>query len=105
MIGLMTVALLLMLDGCAELTSTTTELRNAGATNEVKVTTRVHVSTLFDSQSQLTKFENRGSVTQSNQWASGTRMGQLTQESATTTNFNALVGEIVGAAVSAAKKP
>jgi hypothetical protein len=96
------VGLMLILCGCASVRSTTKQATAKDGT--VTVTTSVRAYTLFDSQSQLTKFANRGTMTQSNQWAPGTTIGQLNQESSST-NLNAIIGTVVEAAVTAAKKP
>lgn len=61
------------------------------------------VTTFFDSTSALTKFQNRASLTQSNEWAAGTSVGSLNQ-TATSTNLDALVGLIVQSAVAGAVK-
>ncbi len=89
---------LIPLIGCARLHSTTWD------TTSGKRTTYVTVTTFFDSTSALAKFQNRGSTTQSNEWAAGTSVGTLNQ-SATSTNLNELIGTVVSAAVKAAAKP
>jgi len=88
----------LALSGCAFLKSTT-ETASDGT-----VKTRVTSYTLWDSDAQLAKFQNRGAMTRSNEWAPGTSIGGLNQSS-TSTNINDLLGTVVGAAVKAAVKP
>lgn len=86
-----------LLCGCARLHSTTWDATTGKRTSYVTVTT------FYDSQSALTKFQNRASLTQSNEWAAGTSVGSLNQ-SATSTNLNDLVGTVVQAAVAGAIK-
>jgi hypothetical protein len=85
--------------GCAFLHSKTNTDPKTG-----QVTTVVTAYTVFDSQSALAKFQNRGQLTSSNEWAPGTSIGTLNQ-SATSTNLNEILGVVVGAAVKAAIKP
>jgi len=68
----------LSLSGCAYLHSTTEDA------NGVKTSVRAYA--LFESQNQLLKFANRGTTTQSNQWAPGTSIGSL-NETATSSNL------------------
>lgn len=89
----------MLISGCAFLHSKTVTNPKTG---EIKTT--VSAYTLFDSQSALTKFQNRGVLTSSNEWAPGTTIGSLNQ-SATSTNLNEILGVVVGAAVKAAVKP
>lgn len=77
---------LILLAGCAYLTSNTSTNPQTG-----EITTKVRAITLFDSQSALTKFQNRGVLTSSNEWAPGTSIGSLNQE-ASGTNFVDLIG-------------
>jgi len=84
--------------GCAFLKSTT----ETGP--EGTVTTRVTSYTLWDSDAALAKFQNRGVLTRSNEWAPGTSIGSLSQAS-TSTNINELISSVVAAAVKAAIKP
>ncbi len=86
-----------VLGGCARLHSTTWDASTGQRTSYATVTT------FFDSTSALTKFQNRASLTQSNEWAAGTSIGQLNQ-TATSTNLNDLIGTVVGAAVQGAIK-
>lgn len=93
--------------GCSYLRSTTKEpviiVQGTNAVVGYNRTT-VRAYTLFDSQSALTKFQNRGVVTRSNEWANGTSIGQLNQ-AASSTNLNSIISDVVGAAVKAAVKP
>jgi len=87
--------------GCAYVRSVTDKTTDGkGITSERTV---VRAYTLFDSQSQLTKFRNTTGGPTSNAWVSGTSIGTL-NESASSTNLNTLVGDVVGAAVGAAVK-
>lgn len=91
------------LTGCAYLHSTTKAVTNP--TNQVMtVTTTVRCYTLFDSQAQLTKFNNRGQLVVSNEWAPGTYVGSLSQNSSTT-NVNAILASMVAAAIKAMGVP
>ncbi len=92
-------ALALVGTGCAYMHSTT-ESSTDPKTKIVTVETKVRAYTLFDSQSGLTKFRNAGETTRSNEWASGTTIGQLSQ-SASSTNVSADIGTIIGAALKA----
>ncbi len=83
---------------CARLHSTTWDASTGARTSYVTVTT------FFDANSNLTKFQNRATLTESNQWAAGTSVGSLNQ-TATSTNLNELIGTVVSAAVKAAAKP
>lgn len=65
--------LLLLCVGCAYVSSQTEDASG--------IKTHVRAFTVLDSQSQLTKFANRGTLTQSNQWAPGTTIGSLNQDS------------------------
>ena len=85
--------------GCAFLHSKTSTNPKTG-----EVVTTVTAYSLFDSTGNLTKFQNRGTLTSSNEWAPGTSIGTLSQSS-TSTNLNDIVGTVVGAAVKAAIKP
>lgn len=87
---------LILLVSCAYLTSNTSTNPQTG-----EITTRVRAITLFDSQSALTKFQNRGVMTSSNEWAPGTSIGSLNQE-ATSTNLNQILGIVVQKAVEGA---
>ncbi len=91
------IVLCLPLASCARLHSTTWDASTGERTSYVTVTT------FFDSTSALTKFQNRASLTQSNEWAAGTSVGSLNQ-TATSTNLDALVGLIVQSAVAGAVK-
>src|SRR5581483_10440970 len=87
--------------GCAYVRAVTDKTTDGkGITSERTV---VRAYTLFDSQSQLTKFRNTTGGPTSNAWVSGTSIGTL-NESASSTNLNTLVGDVVGAAVGAAVK-
>jgi hypothetical protein len=91
--------LLIPLCGCAYLSSKTQSTRD---TNGFEiVTTRVRSYTLFDGEAQLAKFANRGTMTQSNQWAAGTTIGAMNQSSSST-NINELIGAVVQGAVKGA---
>lgn len=104
-------SIVMLASGCAYMRSETKDpVISVVSSNKVEVAyklTLVRAYTLFDSQSALTKFRNTtGQVGNgSNIWsyAPGTSIGGLDQ-AASGTNFNDLVGTIVGAAVSAAKK-
>jgi hypothetical protein len=88
--------LALFLTGCAFIHSTTLTDKQG------RIVTHVTSYTLFDSQAALTKFQNRGTLTSSNEWSPGTSIGALNQQSQTTTNFNDLIGTVVKAAVQGA---
>jgi hypothetical protein len=90
----------LLFCGCARLYSVTDTTTADGMT----VRTKVSSYTLWDSQSALTKFQNRGATTHSNEWAPGTTIGSVSQSSSST-NINDLAGTVVGAAVRAAVRP
>lgn len=90
-----TALLSLSLTGCAFLHSKTVSNPKTG-----EVTTTVTAYSLWDAQGNLTKFQNRGVTTSSNEWAPGTSIAALSQ-SAQSTNINDLVGSAVGAAVKA----
>lgn len=96
--------------GCAYLRSTTKDpVFTAVGTNSVLVgykRTTVRAYTFFDSQSALSKFRNTTGAVGTNGYifAPGTSIGNLDTASSGT-NFNDLIGTIVGAAVGAAKKP
>jgi hypothetical protein len=92
----------LLLSGCAYLHSTTTKTTDP-KTNITVVKTSVRAYTLWDGQSALAKFTNRGETVTSNEWSAGTYIGSLSQSSSST-NINELAGAVVGAAVSAAIK-
>lgn len=92
------VALALLLCGCAFLHSKTVSNPKTG-----EVTTTVTAYSLWDAQGNLTKFQNRGVTTSSNEWAPGTSIAGLSQ-SAQSTNINDLIGTVVGAAVQGAVK-
>jgi hypothetical protein len=94
----------LLLTGCAFCHSTTKSYPTPGNTNTVTVVTKTTIYTLFDANSQLTKYNVRGTTVQSNQWAQGTYIGQLGQNS-TSTNLAVIIGEAVGIAVKAAGVP
>lgn len=94
-LSLMAVALLA---GCAFLHSKTQTEQDG------EVTTVVTSYTLWDSQAALARFQNRGVVTHSNEWAPGTTIGSLNQSSSST-NVNDLIGTVVGAAIKAGVKP
>ena len=85
---LLTFGLLLGLCGCAGVTSKT----NPDGSTTMKA------FTFFDSQSALTKFQNRAVLTESNQWAPGTSIGSLNQSS-TSTNLGIIMGETLGTAL------
>ena len=87
----------IILAGCSVLKSTTYDV------NTGNVTTRATCWTFFDSSSSLTKFYNRASVVYSNEWAPGTSVGSLNQSSSST-NLNALISDVVSAAVAGAVK-
>lgn len=91
-------ALAVSLCGCAFLHSKTLTDKQG------QVTTVVTAYSLFDSTGNLTKFQNRGQLTSSNEWSPGTTIGSLSQTS-TSTNLNDILGTVVGAAVKAAIKP
>ncbi len=86
-----------VLPGCANLHSTTWDATTGQRTSYATVTT------FFDSQSALTKFQNRASTVHSNEWSAGTSIGTLNQ-SASSTNLNELIGIVVQAAVQGAAK-
>jgi hypothetical protein len=91
---------LLFCSGCAHLSSETTKYD--AATGYATERTEVRVSTLWDSQSSLTKFRNTtGQVGNgSNVWSypSGTTIGQL-DSSSTSTNITALAESLMSGAV------
>ena len=91
---LLTIGLAFGLTGCAFLHSSTSTNKQG------VVTTTVTAYSLFDSTGNLTKFQNRGTLTSSNEWAPGTTIGTLSQTSSST-NLNDLIGTAVGAAVKA----
>lgn len=97
---------LAMLCGCAYMRSTTVTETDP-KDGQTKAKTVVRVFTVFDSQSQLTKFKNTtGQVGNgSNVWSfpPGTTIGGLNQESSTT-NLNEILGIVVQNAVSGAVK-
>ena len=86
-----------ILTGCSFLHSKTSTNKQG------VVTTTVTAYSLFDSTGNLTKFQNRGTLTSSNEWAPGTTIGTLSQTSSST-NLNDIVGIIVSSAVSGAVK-
>jgi len=94
---LLTIGLAFGLTGCAFLHSSTSTNKQG------VVTTTVTAYSLFDSSGNLTKFQNRGTLTSSNEWAPGTSIGTLSQTSSST-NLNDIVGIIVSSAVSGAVK-
>jgi hypothetical protein len=96
--ALLVSGLLLLGSGCAFVHSRTR------STADGEVTTVVTSYTLWDGNAALAKFQNRGMVTRSNEWAPGTSIGSLNQQT-TSTNINDLIGTVVGAAVRAAAKP
>ena len=96
--------LALLVAGCAFCHSTTKSYPNPANTNTVIAVTKTTIYTLFDANSQLTKYNVRGTTVQSNQWAQGTYIGQLGQNS-TSTNLSVIIGEAVGIAVKAAMTP
>ena len=77
----------LLIQGCAYLSSSTVKDKTGIET------TKVRIYTLFDSQSAVAKFKNG---------PTGTTIGSVT-ESSSSTNLNSLVEAVVGAAVRAAK--
>lgn len=87
---------LILLASCAFLHSKTETNPTTG-----EIETKVTAMTFFDSQSQLTKFQNRGVLTSSNEWAPGTSIGSLNLE-ATSTNLNQILGIVVQKAVEGA---
>ena len=93
----LTIGLAFGLTGCAFLHSSTSTNKQG------VVTTTVTAYSLFDSSGNLTKFQNRGTLTSSNEWAPGTSIGTLSQTSSST-NLNDIVGIIVSSAVSGAVK-
>lgn len=96
MLMLATIALL---TGCAYNASYTTE-KTDPKTGLVVKNTKARGFTFFDSSAQLAQFQNQVGGTN----GSGTTIGTL-NTTASSTNLNTLVADIVGAAVSAAKKP
>ncbi len=88
-----------ILTGCAHYSTTQTDLSyDDKGKPQRTITTKVSVSTFWDSTSELAK--SRASQTDKSQSAT---LGSLNQAS-TSTNVNSLVEGIVGAAVSAAVK-
>ncbi len=88
-----------LLVGCAHYSTTQTDLSyDAQGHPERTITTKVSVSTFWDSTSELAK--SRATQTDKSQSAA---LGSLNQSS-TSTNVNALVEGIVSSAVSAAVK-
>jgi len=86
-------ALLLSVSGCTNLSSDVTD----GTRHTV-----IHASTFLDGKSALEKFAAKQGTGKE---AQAIGVGSLSQESATTTNFNALVEGVVGAAIKATIKP
>jgi hypothetical protein len=68
------------------------------------VETSVTAFALFDAQTVMQKMVVRGRTVQTNEYSPGTYIGGL-NEAASGTNFNDLLGTVVGAAVKAAKTP
>jgi len=83
--------------GCAFLHSTTKTSANG------EIATVVTSYTLWDSKSDLVKFQNRGQKTRACEWAPGTSIGSVNLSS-TSTNINDLAATVAGAVVSAAIK-
>jgi len=83
--------------GCAFLTSQTQSAADG------TITTKVTSYTLWDSKSDLVKFQNRGQLSKSGEWAPGTSIGSANLVSSST-NINDLAASVAGAVVSAAIK-
>jgi hypothetical protein len=99
-------ACLLFLPGCAHFASRTYEEGVDSAGKPVNRTTHMYVTTFFDSNTTLAKARNSPTITSSNQWAAGTMVGGLNQESSGTNTvalFQALSQIFGQLAASAAK--
>lgn len=72
--------------GCAYLSSTTYDATTG------QRTTKVRSFEFFDANAQLTKFHNRSELTRSNEWAPGTTIGTLNQESSGTNTVDLVRG-------------
>lgn len=97
---------LLCTTGCAHFASRTLEeTPTLVGTNVVIVskTSHMYVTTFFDAKSSLTKAANSPSITSTNQYSAGTRLGGLNQESSGS-NAVDIVNSAIGAAVTAAIK-
>ena len=82
--------LLLLCGGCAFLHSETEDADG--------VRTSVKIFTLFDSSSQVTKFANRGSTVEHNQWPAGTTIGTLNEQSSGSNVVNVISAVAEGVA-------
>lgn len=104
-------ALALTLTGCAYVHSTTQTPEVAVVDGKPVIVgyQRTHMTgfTLFDANNALTKVHinsDTGKVG-TNTFSPGISFGSVSEQSQTTTNFNDLIGTVVGAAVKAAVKP
>jgi hypothetical protein len=88
------VLIIALCSGCAALHSRTESVDGSH--------TSVTVYTLFDSQSQLTKFRNASSTTSNNQWSAGSSISALNQSSEST-NLNAIIESVASGIVKGLK--